>query len=129
MFERSWGDSVRVGSATATFHWTAGALELCPFEWSAGTLRAAPCLRTEAGVLEGQGSDIVPARDQRRTWVAMGAVGRAEWALLPPAFVDLGLGLEFPLFRDPFFFQPDTPIHRASTAGWLARIGLGLRFP
>jgi hypothetical protein len=34
-----------------------------------------------------------------------------------------------PLIRDRFYFQPDTTLHRPSWVGWLARAGLGVRFP
>jgi hypothetical protein len=127
-FERSGTDLTDSASATAAFRWTAGALEGCPIAWSQGEVSASPCLRLEAGVVEAEGSGIVPARDDRRPWAAVGAVGRAEWAFLEPAFAELGAGVMVPLIRDRFFFQPDRTVHRPAAVGWLARIDLGLRF-
>jgi hypothetical protein len=128
-FERSWTDEIDDDRGSATFRWTAGALEGCSFQWSAGSFRASPCVRFEAGTLEGEGSDIVPAKAKRRTWLALGAVGQAEWTFLEPLTLDFGAGLVVPLIRDRFFFQPDTTLYRPPAVGGLVRAGLGVRFP
>jgi hypothetical protein len=128
-FERSERDTLDVDAATAAFRWTGGAIEACELQLSGSGFSASPCLRAEAGVLVGQGEGIVPAREERRAWVAVGATVRAEWLFLDPAFLDLGLGVTFPLIRDRFFFQPDTTVYRPPAAGLVARAGLGVRFP
>lgn len=130
-FERSPEDAIAVGGATGAFRWTAGVLELCPVAWAGagGALRAAPCLRVEAGVLEAAGRQIVPARADRRSWAALGAEGRVEWSFLPPAFVDVGAGVVLPLVRDRFYFAPATDVYRAPALGFTGRVGLGVRFP
>ncbi len=128
-FERSQQDTEQVSPGAAVFRWTAGTLEACPLAWSRSGFRVSPCLRLEAGVLEGRGEGVTPPRSRSRTWVALGATGRAEWSFLPPAFLDVGGGFVLPLTRDRFYFQPDTTIYKPPALGWIARAGLGVRFP
>jgi hypothetical protein len=127
-FDRSSSGAIDVQGPTATFTWTSGLVEGCPLRWTYETLKVEPCLRAEAGVLTGAGANIVAARDVTRPWVAVGAVGRAEWFFLSPLFLDVEAGLRFPLVRTRYFFDPDTTIYRPPPAGWVAGIGLGVRF-
>jgi hypothetical protein len=61
-----------------------------------------PCVRAEAGVLEGAGSGILPARDQRPPWMALGVAGRARWLVAGQIFLELDAGARFPLGVGPF---------------------------
>ncbi len=128
-FESSLQTTLQVGAAAAAFRWTAGTLEGCPLSWSALGFRVAPCLRVEAGVLEAQGEHISPRENAHPLWVALGATVRTEWSFLPPAFADAGAGVVVPFTRDHFYFQPDPPFYTPAAVGWLARVGLGVRFP
>jgi hypothetical protein len=87
-----------------------------------------PCLRGEFGALEAQGGNIVPARDDRRAWLALGAVGRARWILAGPIFVELEAGLRVPLVRAQYFFEPNNVVHRPPAVGAIAAAGLGVSF-
>jgi hypothetical protein len=127
-FERASSGSVDVGGPTATFTWTLGIAEACPHRWRFGKVAVEPCARVEAGVLEGIGANIAPARDSTRTWFALGATGRAEWAFLPPMFLDLEAGLSFPLVRTTYFFEPNTTVYQSPTVGGIVSAGLGVRF-
>ena len=128
-FERSQTDEIEVSRGHAAFRWTAAALEACPIAWARGPVTAAPCLRIEGGVLEAEGSQIVPARSERRAWVALGPAGRVQWVFLEPLFAEVGGALMTPLVRDRFFFWPDATVHRPPLVGASGRVGLGVRFP
>jgi len=128
-FERSQSDEVDVAQGRAAFRWTAAALEACPVAWARGAVAVAPCLRVEGGTLEAEGSQIVPARSERRAWVALGPAGRVRWVLLEPLFAELGGALMTPLLRDRFYFWPDDTVHRPPLVGGSGRVGLGVRFP
>lgn len=129
-FERSRTDTIDLDRGTGSFRFTLGTLEACPLEAVASeNLRLLPCLRVEAGSLTGEGHRITPARSQRRLFLGLGAIGRAEWVFLPPAFAEFAGGVVTPLTRDRFYFQPDSTVHRAAALGFVVRAGLGLRFP
>jgi hypothetical protein len=127
-FERASSGAVDVGGPTAEFTWTVGFLEACPHRWTFGLLDVTPCLRVEGGALEGVGAKITSAHDDTRPWFSIGAVGRAEWALVSGLFLDFEGGFRAPLSRTTYFFEPDTTIYRAPAVGALAAAGLGLRF-
>jgi hypothetical protein len=127
-FERTPTTTTTTNGATADFTWTVGLLEACPTRWTFGTLTLSPCLRAEAGILEGAGHDILPARDQKPPWLALGATARAQWFFLGPVFLDLDAGLRFPLLRTRYLFEPDTTIAQSPAVGWMASAGLGVRF-
>jgi hypothetical protein len=86
-----------------------------------------PCVRAEAGVLEGAGGSILPARDQKPPWLALGATGRAQWFVVGPVFLELDAGLRVPLTRTRYFFEPYTTIDQVPVVGWMASAGLGVR--
>ncbi|HEY5241547.1 MAG TPA: hypothetical protein VIJ22_08785 [Polyangiaceae bacterium] len=128
-FERASSGPVDAGNgATADFTWTVGILDVCPTRWTLGALSLEPCVRAEAGVLEGAGGGIVPARDLKPPWVAVGPTGRARLFVAGPIFLELDAGARFPLTRTRYFFEPDETVDQPPVAGgWTAGAGLGVR--
>ena len=127
-FERASSGAIDLNGPSATFVWTIGSLEGCPLRWSYGPIALEPCVRAEAGILEGKGGNIVPERDATRPWFALDAVGRARWWVWRPLFVDLDAGLRVPFTRTTYFFEPNTTIYQPPPVGWFGGAGLGVRF-
>jgi hypothetical protein len=120
--------AIDVGGPSASFKGTLGVAEACPHRWVVGNVALEPCARFEAGSLQGTGSNVAPARDSTRAWLAAGAVGRAEWAFVSPMFLDLEAGVRFPLVRTTFYFEPATVIYTPPSVGTVVSAGLGVRF-
>jgi hypothetical protein len=125
---RAGFEGVDYKSDAAHFGWRTGVVEVCPTQWRYATLNLQPCVRVEAGILEGTGVNVVPARDAIRAWLAVGAVARAQWFFSIRTFVDLEAGLRFPLIRTRYFVEPDTTIYEPPNLGVVLSGGLGLRF-
>jgi hypothetical protein len=125
---RAGFEGVDFHSQVAHFGWRAGVVEGCPTQWSYATLNLQPCVRVEAGILEGTGVNVTPARDAIRAWLAAGMVARAQWFFSVPLFVDVEAGLRFPLVRTRYFVQPDTTVHEPPSVGLILSAGLGVRF-
>jgi hypothetical protein len=127
-FERASSGEVDVGGPNAHFVWTVGRAEGCPMRFTYGTLRFEPCARLEAGVLSARGTNISPAHEDSRAWLALGALLRGQWFAVGPVFLDFAGGLTFPLLRARYFFQPDKNVHQTPPVGWVVSAGLGVRF-
>jgi len=120
--------AIDVGGPTATFTSTLGIVEGCPNRWTLGSLSVEPCVRLEVGDVRGAGSDIVPARDNVSPWLAIGAMGRAEWQFYRPMFLDIEAGGRASLLRTTYLFEPGTTIFRPPTVGGIVGAGIGVRF-
>ena len=99
-----------------------------PTRWAHGPFELEPCARAEAGILEGEGGNIVPHRQSTPAWFALDGTGRARWFPWRSLFVDLEGGIRFPLTRPTFLFEPDTIIYRPPAVAGFGGIGLGMRF-
>jgi hypothetical protein len=127
-FERATSGTISLRGPTATLTWTVAVLEGCPARWTFGAVAFEPCVRAEAGVLEGAGANIVPAREQKRAWVALGPVARVQWSVVGPLFVDFEAGLRAPLVRTRYFFEPNTTVYQPPPVAGVVAGGLGVRF-
>jgi hypothetical protein len=127
-FDRASTGSVDLGGPTAAFTSTLGIAEGCPNRWTLGAWSFEPCARVEAGILQGQGDHVVEPRTDTHSWLAVGAVARAEWAAFRPIFVDFEGGFRVPVVRTTFFFEPYNVIYETAPVGGLIRAGLGVRF-
>jgi hypothetical protein len=120
--------NARVGRATLRV--TQGGLEICPLRWPlSASLALRPCAGASVGVLEAQGEGVDAVRDQRRFWLGTAALARLMWAPLAPLAMEAEAGVVAPLVRDTFVFEPDVVVYRAPPVAFLARMGLGVRFP
>ncbi len=105
-----------------------GTLDLCASFPVTSALRLLPCAHTEAGSLAATGSNITPARSASRPWAGLGAAGAVRYRLFSPVFLELSLGVRFPLVRDRFFFEPDTTVFRPPLAAAFGAASLGVTF-
>jgi hypothetical protein len=119
------GDDGATGG-DARFVLNAGTLDLCASVPVGGRIRLLPCLHAEAGALSATGSNIQPALSDTRPWAGLGALGAVRYLVLSPLFVELSLGVRFPLVRDRFFFEPDTTVFRPPVAAGFAGGCLGI---
>ncbi len=120
----------------ADLQWTVGSLDLCPVRLGLATgLGLRPCAEFGAGLLEAHGREVASAMERSRPWAALSAYARLLWEPLsrsPPSprlSVEAEVGAQAPLVRESFFFNPDVSVYEAPAAAFLARLGLGVRFP
>jgi hypothetical protein len=111
----------------ASFTWTAGSLEGCPFALVGGPLRVWPCARVEAGTLSATG-DAAHSKSAARPWLSVGAVARARLSVVGGLFVELEGEAFAPFVRDRFYLEPDTTVHRATPVAVAGAASLGAAF-
>lgn len=127
-FAAAASGTVDVAGGGARFTSTFAALDGCPRRLEFGRFALEPCLRGEVGLLRGTGAGVVAPRTDTHSWLAAGALVRAEWRFLRRAFVEFAGGVRIPLVRTTFFFEPDVTIYRTAPVGGVFSAGLGLRF-
>jgi hypothetical protein len=129
-FERSLERSAAIaGVGTAGFTLTMGELDLCPSRWGKGALSLVGCARAELGVLRGEGRDIVPAREQSRTWIAADGLARGAVTVAGPLSLEVAAGVRVPLLHTRYIFQPNATVFRAPAIGVLADVDAVVHFP
>jgi hypothetical protein len=112
----------------AEFELDSARLGLCPFGFDYGRLSAHACFEGELGELEAQGTRTLGAEQHARPWRSLGA--SASFAARPLRELELSLvgGLEHPLVRDRFEFNPRT-FHEVGRLSGRLELGLALRIP
>ncbi|MDQ2645018.1 MAG: hypothetical protein M3020_14470 [Myxococcota bacterium] len=118
----------RVEQGAAEFELDAVRLELCPIGLRLGLAFFHACLDGELGELEATGSGLPDSRAASRPWRALGGSGWAGLRPWPVLELSLGGGLEHPLVRDRFAFNPEVFHEVGPVGGWLS-LGLGLAIP
>jgi hypothetical protein len=86
------------------------------------------CARIEAGALDAAGTGIPGARSGTSGWFAVGPLGRAEWELLAPLFLEAELAAMVHVTDDHFYFEPSTTVYDVPLVGFEASAGLGVHF-
>ncbi len=107
------------------FTWLGVAADLCPLQLRTGPTSALlPCGSLEVGVLR---AAATTGEISVRPWVAPGLVLRfsAAWGGF---FVEPLLAARLPLFRDRYWFQPDTQAFQVPILTLEAALVAGLRF-
>jgi hypothetical protein len=117
-----------VEGGAAEFELDAARLGLCPFGFELGPLSAHGCFEAELGELEARGSRTVGAEHHARPWRSVGA--SASFSARPIAELELSLlgGVEHPLVRDRFQFNPRT-FHEVEPLTGRLELGVALRIP
>ena len=118
---RGLGDDVATGSGNASFRWTLGWLDACPFGTISASWAATACVGAEAGVLEGSASSVGAPMTEQRPWLAP----REQFAIaarLGPARIGLEAHVAEPIVRDRFYIAPTTTIHQTP---WIV-VGYGV---
>lgn len=113
----------------ASFVLTSGTFDACPARVRRTPLEVAACARLEVGALAGEGTRVVPARSETRTWAALGALLEARVAVAGPLGVAVEGGASAPLARPTFAFQPALPVHEPPAVAGFVGAGADVRFP
>jgi hypothetical protein len=131
-FERTFNSTTEATQGDAAFDLVGGFLQACPIAWISARARAGPCLRFDAGRLEGAGKggkSVVSPHSDSRPWFALGVVGRASFRLGGPLFLGAQVGLGVPLVQHyRFELDPQIPLGEVESWNWRAGIGLAVRF-
>jgi hypothetical protein len=127
---RTLKTSVDVTDGAGSFVWTFGRAEGCPVRFRlVGSLGARPCAIFDLGVVDAAGEHIDHPASPTRPWVAAGALGRLEWQPVGPLWLEGSLGLDVPLLRESFVFEPATGIYQAPNVMLFGGLAVGVRFP
>jgi hypothetical protein len=126
---RSASAGAVVEDARASFTWTSGLVDVCPYAFEGGMASVSPCARIEVGALDARGERVEPARSETRLWFGAGAVGRLRFAPWRMVFFEIEAGARAHILRDSFRVRADELVFRAPPLGWNAGAGVGLLFP
>ncbi|HMJ51168.1 MAG TPA: hypothetical protein VK540_03810 [Polyangiaceae bacterium] len=127
-FERSFTATLNGEQADADFVLIRGFVLACPIAWTSGPARASPCVRVEAGALEGKGRNVVQPASDGGPWWALDLSGRATLKLWGPFLVDAQLGFGASLLRYDFQLDPNIPLGQVRPWTWRATMGLQAQF-
>jgi hypothetical protein len=117
-----------VEGGSAEFELDTVRLELCPLGLRVGPAALHACIQGELGELEASGSGLPDSRSAARPWRSLGGsgwLGVRPWRVLE---LSLSGGLEHPLVRDRFEFNPEVFHEVGPVCGWLS-LGLALSIP
>jgi hypothetical protein len=128
-FEYAKSSPVVESVGTANFSWMIGMLQACHAEQVLERTLAVPlCAGFEWGRVEASGSQTEDARTQTQTWLALDlSVGLRWFPWSAPIFVGVDGGLEVPLRRARFYFEPGISVHTTPRAAQFVGLGAGLR--
>jgi hypothetical protein len=114
------------GIAELTF--TAARLLACPLRWPpSDALSLRPCASAEVGFLRASGTATSLRASSDALWFAPGLGARIEARPAAGLRLTLDAGVVFPVTRDRFYFDPDTPQNTAfevPAIGGTGRLGL-----
>ncbi|MGH7435984.1 MAG: hypothetical protein ACRENE_09945 [Polyangiaceae bacterium] len=114
---------------TASFSWTVGRLDGCPFALSRPALRLTACARIEAGAVHVDTTGVPQPRASLTGWFAAGPLVRAQQKVLGPLFVDAELGALFRATDDTYVILPRSTVYAVPIVGLCAGAGIGALFP
>jgi hypothetical protein len=117
-----------VESGSAEFELDALRLELCPLGLRMGAAGLHACLAGELGELEASGTGLPESRAAARPWRALGVSGWFGLRPWPVLELSLSGGLEHPLVRDRFEFNPEVFHEVGPIGGWVS-LGAALSIP
>jgi hypothetical protein len=120
------GFEVKGGSAE--FQLDTVRLELCPLGLRVAPAALHACIQGELGELEARGSGLPDSRSAARPWRSLGVSGWLGVRPWPALELSLSGGLEHPLVRDRFEFNPEVFHEVGPVCGWLS-LGLALSIP
>ena len=125
-------DTQTTSDGRAHLHWTTLRLDGCPAELEmARSFLVRPCVAFGAGVLEASGKTIAHPESHTLGWETIGALFRLEWTPWRFLSFEASAGVDAPLRRDTFYFepfQPSTVAYQAPLALTRASFGVGLHF-
>lgn len=113
---------------TASFRWTEGRIEGCPYAWAIGRVDLAPCAGVQIGALSGTGTMVQQASSTTRPWLAPELAGRVGVRLGRFELEAEGTA-GLPVVRDHYYFGPMTTVHDVSrvTFSVASSVSVGFR--
>jgi hypothetical protein len=124
----SWSRQELTRIGRARFDWLSLRTAVCPWRWPRrGRVHLRPCAAVEAGILRGEGINVLAATASTGWWLAPGVALRfqVDWGSLS---LGAASGVFTPLFRDRFYFGPDVTLHRPELVTSSSEITLAARF-
>jgi hypothetical protein len=118
---------VRATGGSAGLRWTRFGLDACPVVLRlTRVVSLRPCVGFSAGLLDASGKIAEPESVQV-PFRTVGALARGEWGV-GRWLIELSGGVERPLRRDRFYFEPSTPVYESPPVLGVLMIGGGYRF-
>ncbi len=128
-FSSLGAESDDTADGRARLHWTTARLDGCPAQLEvAGSLAVRPCLALAGGTLSAAGETIAHPESHTLGWWTLGGLFRLEWS--PWSFLSLeaNAGLDLPLRRDEYYFEPKTEVYRAPATLGRGSVGAAIHF-
>jgi hypothetical protein len=117
---------VEADGGSARFWLASLGLDACPVALGGATVRVRPCAHAIGGSLRAEGSNTLDARTEARPYWALGASLLGEGELGGGLEVTVSVGVDFPLVRDRFQFEP-VVFHEVPAQAGTATLGLAYR--
>jgi len=115
-------------AGTAQFSWLIGVTEVCHAEQVLERLTVPICAGVAWGRLEATGSATTNAQTQTQTWLSLDADVGLRWSPWSvPIFVDVEGGIQVPLNRARFYFEPGTTVYTTPRVAPFVGLGAGVR--
>jgi hypothetical protein len=112
---------------TASFRWTEGRVEGCPYAWTLGRIDLAPCAGVQIGALTGTGMMLTQASSTTRPWLAPEAAGRIGVRLGRFELEAEGTAA-LPLVRDLYYIGPMTTVHQVPVLTYGVATSIAIAF-
>jgi hypothetical protein len=133
-FRYTGTDRLDAGLGGALVTLAAATLDVCILQLPArGPLRARLCPGLALGALRAEGRDVQAPQASSAPWASLPALVRLEWApirALEGLFASLAAGIEVPLTRHRFVWQPSAQVGLVvPPIGITGQCGVGVRFP
>lgn len=116
-------------AATASFVWTVGRLDGCPFALTRGPFRLTTCVRIEAGAMRVDTTAIRDPRGGLTGWFAAGPLVRAQQRVKGSLFADAELGALVRATQERYVVLPTSTFYTVPLVGLCAGVGMGALFP
>jgi len=131
-FSAVGGNTPSTSDGPAHLHWTTLRLEGCPAELDISrSFVVRPCVAFAGGALEASGETIAHPESHTLSWLTVGALLRLEWTPWRFLSFEASAGVDAPLRRDAFYFEPFGPAtfaYQAPLALGRASFGVALHF-
>ncbi len=117
---------VTASGGEAEFALVSVGMDACPVVLGGGGVRVRPCAHAIFGALGAEGRNTVDPRTETRPYAALGASLVGEGELGGGFEVVVSVGVDFPLVRDSFQFEP-VVFHEVASRAGSASLGVAYR--
>ncbi len=114
---------VEADGGSAQFALASLGLDACPLALGGATVRVRPCAHAVGGALRAEGSNTLDPQTETRPYWALGASLLGEGELGGGLVLTVSVGVDFPLVRDRFQFEP-VVFHEVPAQAGSATLGI-----